>query len=174
MFKMDVNHVELLPLKFFHIFVTHRSNLLRPLRAKDPESIWNLLDIVRNLFQVEDPNATKVLQILTEECLNFHQLALWWFTSETQNDEDPYSRSRDNNRSSTNLPATEVAKHTGAKLLEEHVSLWKVVVMNPKINDREKAEWKFKLEGWQKAVVEKARKGMQLIPVTLIAQLTQR
>uniref|UniRef100_A0A674DAH2 Zinc finger, SWIM-type containing 8 n=1 Tax=Salmo trutta TaxID=8032 RepID=A0A674DAH2_SALTR len=40
--------------------------LLRPLRGREPEGIWNLLSIVREMFKRRDSNAAPLLEILTE------------------------------------------------------------------------------------------------------------
>ena len=40
------------------------ANLLRPLRGREPEGIWNLLSIVRELFRRRDRNALALLQVL--------------------------------------------------------------------------------------------------------------
>uniref|UniRef100_A0A672T618 Zinc finger SWIM domain-containing protein 8-like n=1 Tax=Sinocyclocheilus grahami TaxID=75366 RepID=A0A672T618_SINGR len=43
--------------------------LLRPLRGREPEGIWNLLSIVREMFKRRDSNAAPLLEILTEQYL---------------------------------------------------------------------------------------------------------
>ena len=42
------------------------ANLLRPLRGREPEGIWNLLSIVRELFRRRDRNALALLQVWGE------------------------------------------------------------------------------------------------------------
>jgi len=48
--------------------------LLRPLRGREPEGIWNLLSIVREMFKRRDSNAAPLLEILTEQCLTHEQV----------------------------------------------------------------------------------------------------
>lgn len=48
--------------------------LLRPLRGREPEGIWNLLSIVREMFKRRDSNAAPLLEILTDQCLNYEQV----------------------------------------------------------------------------------------------------
>uniref|UniRef100_A0A8C3SF00 SWIM-type domain-containing protein n=1 Tax=Chelydra serpentina TaxID=8475 RepID=A0A8C3SF00_CHESE len=43
--------------------------LLRPLRGREPEGIWNLLSIVREMFKRRDSNAAPLLEILTDQDL---------------------------------------------------------------------------------------------------------
>lgn len=50
--------------------------LLRPLRGREPEGIWNLLSIVREMFKRRDSNAAPLLEILTEQCLTYEQVGL--------------------------------------------------------------------------------------------------
>ena len=49
-------------------------SLLRPLRGREPEGMWNLLSIVREMFRRNDSNAVPLLQILTEEVLSCEQV----------------------------------------------------------------------------------------------------
>lgn len=44
------------------------TSLLRPLRGREPEGMWNLLSIVREMFRRHDRNAIPLLEILTDEC----------------------------------------------------------------------------------------------------------
>lgn len=48
--------------------------LLRPLRGREPEGIWNLLSIVREMLKRRDSNAAPLLEILTEQCLTYEQV----------------------------------------------------------------------------------------------------
>lgn len=48
--------------------------LLRPLRGREPEGVWNLLSIVREMFKRRDSNAAPLLEILTDQCLTYEQV----------------------------------------------------------------------------------------------------
>jgi hypothetical protein len=50
------------------------SNLLRPLRGREPEGMWNLLSIVREMFKRNDRNAIPLLEIITVECMACEQV----------------------------------------------------------------------------------------------------
>lgn len=52
------------------------SNLLRPLRGREPEGMWNLLSIVREMFKRNDRNAIPLLEIITEECMACEQVCV--------------------------------------------------------------------------------------------------
>lgn len=50
------------------------SSLLRPLRGREPEGMWNLLSIVREMFKRNDRNAIPLLEIITEEVMACEQV----------------------------------------------------------------------------------------------------
>lgn len=52
------------------------SSLLRPLRGREPEGMWNLLSIVREMFRRNDRNAIPLLEIITEEVMACEQVSL--------------------------------------------------------------------------------------------------
>ena len=49
-------------------------SLLRPLRGREPEGMWNLLSIVREMFRRDDSNAIPLLEIITDEVLQCEQV----------------------------------------------------------------------------------------------------
>lgn len=55
------------------------TSLLRPLRGREPEGMWNLLSIVREMFKRNDRNAIPLLEIITEECLACEQVYTYLF-----------------------------------------------------------------------------------------------
>ena len=52
------------------------SSLLRPLRGREPEGMWNLLSIVREMYRRCDRNAVRLLEIITEECMACDQVII--------------------------------------------------------------------------------------------------
>ena len=53
---------------------TEWQGLLRPLRGREPEGMWNLLSIVRELYKRNDTNSVPLLKIFTEEVLGCEQV----------------------------------------------------------------------------------------------------
>lgn len=53
--------------------------LLRPLRGREPEGMWNLVSIVREMFRRRDDNSVPLLRIMTVECLRIEQFVQLWF-----------------------------------------------------------------------------------------------
>ena len=143
--------------KIFQTFLT-RSNLLRPLRGREPEGMWNLLSIVRELFQRGDDNAMSLLVILTEECLANDQVVIWWFESRSQAS-GSLPHNRGNGYRGNNAASTEATKHACAGFCDELVTLWRLGALNPKLTDEEREDMHQHLDIWHQKAVQKARAG---------------
>lgn len=50
-------------------------SLLRPLRGREPEGMWNLLSIAREMFRRSDNNAIPLMEIITDEVLQCEQVS---------------------------------------------------------------------------------------------------
>lgn len=59
------------------------TSLLRPLRGREPEGMWNLLSIVREMFKRNDRNALPLLEIITEEVMACEQVNIFCSTYNT-------------------------------------------------------------------------------------------
>ena len=49
-------------------------SFLRPLRGREPEGMWNLLSIVREMFKRNDRNSIPLLEVVTLQCLETAQV----------------------------------------------------------------------------------------------------
>lgn len=49
--------------------------MLRPLKIGEPDSLWNLLSIVRDMYCKNDRNALPLLEIITDEMTNCVQVS---------------------------------------------------------------------------------------------------
>lgn len=58
---------------------TEYTSLLRPIRGREPEGMWNLMAMVREMFRVRDKNALVLLRTLTCECMAIEQILQLWF-----------------------------------------------------------------------------------------------
>lgn len=68
------------------------TSLLRPLRGREPEGMWNLLAIVREMFRRRDENSVPLLKIITVECLRIDQFVqLWFLVKSSQNDKSLFN-----------------------------------------------------------------------------------
>lgn len=59
------------------------NSLLRPLRSREPEGIWNLLSIVKEMICRGDKNGIVLMTVITDSCLEYNQLAIWWYQTQT-------------------------------------------------------------------------------------------
>ncbi|CAF93149.1 unnamed protein product [Tetraodon nigroviridis] len=100
--------------------------LVRPLRGREPEGIWNLLSIVREMFKRRDSNAAPLLEILTEQCLTYEQIISWWYSVRTS-----ASHSSASGHTGRSNGQSEVAAHACASMCDEMVVLWRLAVLDP-------------------------------------------
>ena len=128
--------------------------------------MWNLLSIVRELFQHRDPNSIELLQLLTQECLSFEQIVVWWFNSRSQGSgRSPHSfkKNDDSYKSNINTASTEMTKHACASFCDELVVLWRLACLNPRLSYDGRQELKEKLEQWHSKTIEKAKNGKHFL-----------
>ncbi|KAL8608972.1 hypothetical protein ACOMHN_062855 [Nucella lapillus] len=128
-------------------------SLLRPLRGREPEGMWNLLSIVREMFRRTDSNSIPLLEILTDEVMQCEQILIWWFVtkaSTTNNNSMHLSRSNNSSASAT--------QHAAASLCEEIVALWRLAALNPRLSPSQRHDLCTKFREWHVSTVEKVRK----------------
>lgn len=108
---------------------------LRPIRAREPEGVWNLLAILRELFKRGDANAAPLLKILTEQVLEYSSIMLWWFQTKVSLQVGSLGHGKLNNNQ-IHAIASQYARST---ICDEIVSLWKLACLNPCLSsiDRE-------------------------------------
>jgi hypothetical protein len=155
------------------------TSLLRPLRGREPEGMWNLMSIVREMFKRRDKNSIPLLRILTYECVGIEQILQLWFlvkssqfyydkalfnsisTSHHHHHHHHSHRHVNSNggggNGSSNL--TPPVHQACANLMDEIVSLWKLACLNPLVHDFDERQlYCEQLYQWQQAVYEKVRK----------------
>ena len=49
--------------------------------GREPEGMWNLLSIVREMYKRNDRNSIPLLEIVTLQCLETAQIMIWWFNT---------------------------------------------------------------------------------------------
>ena len=157
------------------------TSLLRPLRGKEPEGMWNLISIIREMFRRRDKNSLPLLRIITQECLNIDQIVQLWFlvkssqaSNNNNNSHDKalfnsvstyfgHNRNSSNNNGSSsnnnNSNLTPPIHQASASLMDEVVNLWRIACLNPYLNDlNEKQMYKEQLLAWHSNVFERIRK----------------
>ncbi|XP_061693416.1 zinc finger SWIM domain-containing protein 8 isoform X3 [Syngnathoides biaculeatus] len=128
--------------------------LLRPLRGREPEGIWNLLSIVREMFKRRDSNAAPLLEILTEQCLTYEQIISWWYSVRTS-----ASHSSASGHTARSNCQSEVAAHACASMCDEIVILWKLAVLDPTMSPCRRLELANHLKNWHLKVIEIVKRG---------------
>ncbi|XP_078499350.1 zinc finger SWIM domain-containing protein 8 isoform X1 [Lissotriton helveticus] len=128
--------------------------LLRPLRGREPEGIWNLLSIVREMFKRRDSNAAPLLEILTEQCLTYEQITGWWYSVRTS-----ASHSSASGHTGRSNGQSEVAAHACASMCDEMVVLWRLAVLDPIISPQRRRHLCAQLRQWQLKVIENVKRG---------------
>lgn len=141
--------------------------MLRPLRGRQPEGMWNLLSIVRELFHRRDTNAVNLLVILTEECLSNDQVVIWWFDSRSQASDSTALHNHGNRANPNATNTAEATKHACAGFCDELVVLWRLAALSPHLLKEERDEMRAQLIIWHQKALEKARAGLSLLTALL-------
>ncbi|XP_071953686.1 zinc finger SWIM domain-containing protein 8-like isoform X2 [Antedon mediterranea] len=136
------------------------TNLLRPLRGREPEGVWNLLSIIRELFRRRDSNAIFLLKILTEECISCEQVVVWWFSIRTSAIHSHHGnhghRAHNNNSSSMQN------QHSCASMCDEIVTLWRYASLNPANSPAQRKQFGAEFRKWHLQVIESSKKGRRV------------
>ena len=125
-------------------------SFLRPLRGREPEGMWNLLSIVREMFKRNDRNSIPLLEIITQQCLETAQIMVWWFNTKvalTGRGSGPGGKAVNSN--------AQASQNACASLCDEIVTLWKLAAINPCIAPSEREVLKQRLVNYHITVLEK-------------------
>ncbi|XP_046667427.1 zinc finger SWIM domain-containing protein 8 homolog isoform X2 [Homalodisca vitripennis] len=132
------------------------TSLLRPLRGREPEGMWNLLSIVREMFKRNDRNALPLLEIITEECMACEQILVWWFYTKVALHAG-YSGGGGGKHGSVNSNS-QASQHACSSLCDEIVVLWRLAALNPAISPSQRNVLRFQFKDWHLKVIEKVTK----------------
>ncbi|CAG9823361.1 unnamed protein product, partial [Phaedon cochleariae] len=135
------------------------TSLLRPLRGREPEGMWNLLSIVREMFKRNDRNAIPLLEIITEECLACEQILIWWFNTKVAllSGNSGYGGSGGGKHNNVNSN-THASQHACSSLCEEVVVLWRLAALNPGLAPSERDMLHNQFTIWHMKTLEKISK----------------
>lgn len=129
------------------------SSLLRPLRGREPEGMWNLLSIVREMYRRCDRNAIRLLEIITEECLACDQILVWWFNTKLSlligtggHNGGKHSNTHSNSNAS---------QHACSSLFDEIVILWRLAALNPGLAPDERDMLHAQFTAWHLKILER-------------------
>ncbi|RUS70320.1 hypothetical protein EGW08_021917 [Elysia chlorotica] len=127
--------------------------LLRSLRGREPEGMWNLLSIVREMFRRHDSNSVPLLEILTDEVLQCEQILIWWFMTKV-----PSSNNATAAHCSRGSNIGIATQNAASSLCEEMVTLWRLGALNPKLSPYQRKDMLSKFRDWHISTIEKVRK----------------
>lgn len=132
------------------------TSLLRPLRGREPEGMWNLLSIVREMFKRNDRNAIPLLEIITEECLACDQILLWWFNTKVAllSGNSAYGLGGGSKHNNVNSN-THASQHACSSLCDEVVVLWRLAALNPGLAPHERDMLHNRFTTWHMKILEK-------------------
>ncbi|VDO78818.1 unnamed protein product [Haemonchus placei] len=120
--------------------------VMKSLRAREPEGIWNLMAIVREMFARRDENAVSLLSILTVECLANCQILLWWYATKLVQSGSWSQQTTGKNSASSQISA----QLNSAQLCDEIVVLWRCAVLNPMLSPQNRRQVSPQIEPYNK------------------------
>ncbi|CAB3406764.1 unnamed protein product [Caenorhabditis bovis] len=129
------------------------NSLIKPLRAREPEGMWNLLQMVREMLARNDNNSVALLRTITDECLTNTQVLLWWY--ETKLLQTGYWFQVTNSK--MYAPTQTLAQFNCAQMCDEVVNLWRCVAMNPRATKDYRAQLAAYLENYHRTAVNRLR-----------------
>ncbi|XP_076055750.1 zinc finger SWIM domain-containing dorado isoform X2 [Oratosquilla oratoria] len=130
------------------------ASLLRPLRGREPEGMWNLLSIVREMFKRNDRNAIPLLDIITEECLATDKILGWWVNTKVALHVGHSGHGGKNNMNSN----SHGSQYACSSLCDEIVLLWKLAALNPALSPQEREQLIIQFKEWHLKVLDKVAK----------------
>ncbi|XP_024943377.1 zinc finger SWIM domain-containing protein 8 isoform X1 [Cephus cinctus] len=131
------------------------SSLLRPLRGREPEGMWNLLSIVREMFKRTDRNAIPLLEIITEECMACEQILVWWFNTKVALLNGTGHGGGKHGNMNSNAHASQ---HACSSLCDEIVVLWRLAALNPGLSPSEREILHGQFTAWHMKIIDKVTK----------------
>lgn len=121
--------------------------MLKPLRSREPEGMWNLISIAREMLSRRDENAVRLLRIITEQCISNGLVLQWWyFTKLVQSGR----WTQQNSSKGCSLSGTQLSL---AQFCDEVVSLWKSVALNPTLTSASRQQLASFLQSYHRVTV---------------------
>lgn len=129
---------------------TEYSQLLRPIRGREPGGLWNLIFIVEEMMKRHDSNFFILLEILTQEILKCDKIITWWFETKVSlhSGSTIHCTNTKGNSQST-------SQYSSSNLCDEIVHLWKLAAMDPNATAPERQKLYDKFFRWHLRILEK-------------------
>ena len=135
--------------------------------GREPEGMWNLLSIVREMYKRNDHNSIPLLEIVTLQCLETAQIMVWWFNTKVALQQAGQVQAEIAEKSDLLLTIlylkvkhnvnsnSQACQNACASMCDEVVTLWKLAALNPCISPAERETLKQRLIQYHKTVIEK-------------------
>ncbi|XP_058063345.1 zinc finger SWIM domain-containing protein 8 homolog [Anopheles bellator] len=141
------------------------SSLLRPLRGREPEGMWNLLSIVREMYRRCDRNAIRLLEIITEEVMACDQILVWWFNIKLallvgSNGHGGGGGGGGGGKHGNTHSNSNATQHACASLCDEIVVLWRLAALNPGLAPDERDMLHAQFTSWHLKIIDRVTKNM--------------
>lgn len=129
---------------------TEYTQLLRPIRGREPEGLWNLISIVGEMMRRRDSNFFLLLEIMTSEVLDCDKIVTWWFETKVSLHSGStihYSCPRNNSQSTS--------QYSCSNFCDEIVHLWTLAAMNPSSSAAERKRLYKKFFEWHLSILKR-------------------
>ncbi|KAH7729235.1 SWIM zinc finger family protein [Aphelenchoides avenae] len=127
--------------------------LMKPLRSREPNALWNLLSIVEEMFKRNDENATILLHAITEHCLAVPQMLTWWY--QTSLLRSGFWRLNASCYKSHLHALMSSTQYNAGFLCDHIVQLWRLAALNPRLTCFEKDQLASLLQMYHQTVVRR-------------------
>lgn len=144
---------------------TEYSQLLRPIRGREPEGLWNLISIVGEMMRRRDSNYLLLLEIMTQEVLRCDKVVTWWFETKVSLQSGStihYTTLKNNSNSSNNSHTNSgnninqgTSQYSCSNFCDEIVHLWRLAAMDPNADPLERKRLYDKLFEWHLDILKR-------------------
>jgi len=128
---------------------TEYTQLLRPIRGREPEGIWNLISIVGEMMKRRDLNLFPLLEIMTDEIMKFDKIITWWFETKVS----LHSGSTIHFANTKNSQCT--SQYSCSNFCDEIVHLWRLAALNPSSTPVERNKLYRKFLQWHLSILKR-------------------
>lgn len=139
------------------------TTVMKPFRCREPEGMWNLLQMVREMFARNDENSVALLRTITDECLANNQVLLWWYISKLVES----GHWMNTTTFKVPMPQQLLVQLNCAQLCDEVVTLWKLVAMNPRAGNAYRTHLAGYLQDYHRTAVHRVKNTIGLVPLVL-------
>lgn len=135
------------------------TTMIKPLRCREPEGMWNLLQMIREMFARNDDNAVALLRTVSDECLSNNQVLLWWYISKLVQSGNWVQANCFKAPDSQYL-----AQLHCSQLCDEVVSLWRLVAINPRAGKEYRLQLAAYLQAYHRTAVNRLKSMINSAP----------